>query len=133
MEKIYYKKDTGYVCERYPYDIPVDNNCDFIEVSDETYQETCFCEVGRTWAVINGELKIIDMPGMEEDPEVIEYKNRQHTTDLQQFLDDTDYIIVKLSELKLEDEELYQEERKKYATILEARKQARAELNELKK
>ena len=130
--KIYYQKDTGYLCLRYPYDIPVDDNCTFIEVDEQTYNNTLACEVGNTWAVVNGELKEVPMPSVQTDPSFIEKKKEWHITDLQQFLDDTDYIITKLSELKLEDEEEYEQERAKYAEILEQRKAARQELRELK-
>lgn len=56
MEKIYYNKD-GWVCDRYPYNLPIENDNRYIEVSDDIYENTLQCELGKSWRVVNGELK----------------------------------------------------------------------------
>ena len=55
MEKIYYN-ENGWVCNRYPYDIQIDDENRYIEVDDETYLKTLQCEIGKSWRVIDGEL-----------------------------------------------------------------------------
>jgi hypothetical protein len=57
MEKIYYNKD-GWVCERYPYDIPVEDENRFIEVDEDTKALTMSCETHKSWRVKNGKLFI---------------------------------------------------------------------------
>lgn len=56
MEKIYYNAQ-GWVCQRYPYDLPIENEDLYIEVTDELYSQTMTCDVGKSWRVINGKLK----------------------------------------------------------------------------
>ena len=53
--KIFYNKD-GWVCERYPYDLPIDSNKRFIEVDEETYKKTLGAELHFAWRVVNGKL-----------------------------------------------------------------------------
>ena len=57
MEKIFYNKD-GWVCERYPYDLPIENEEQFIEVDSETYEQTLVCKQHYSWRVINGKLEM---------------------------------------------------------------------------
>lgn len=57
MEKIFYNVD-GWVCERYPYDIPIDNVNRYIEVDEETHKKTLSCEVHKAWKVENGVLVV---------------------------------------------------------------------------
>lgn len=47
------------------------------------------------------------------------------------YLAQTDYVVTKLSELKLDDIETYEAEHEKYAEILEKRKESRARIREL--
>ena len=56
MEKIYYNAQ-GWVCQRYPYDLPIENEALYIEVSEEVYAETMCCNVGMAWRVVKGKLK----------------------------------------------------------------------------
>jgi len=60
--KIYYNKD-GWVCERYPYDLPKTEN--FIEVGEEEYNKTLSCEIHKSWRVVSNKLVIEDY---EETP-----------------------------------------------------------------
>lgn len=131
--KIYYDKETGYLCNRYPKDIEVKKDTPFIEVSEEEADKTYCVEYGKFWAVKNGELCIVD------DLEVInsdEYKNilkEQEIILLKQYLSDTDYVITKLNEAKIEDEELFNSLKTEYSDILVKRKEARAKINELER
>jgi len=53
--KIHYTKD-GWVCNRYPYDISIDDEERFIEVDEATFQKTLGCDNHFLWRVKNGEL-----------------------------------------------------------------------------
>lgn len=55
MKKIYFN-ETGWVCERAPYNIPVVNKSYYIEVTDEEYTKTLVVTNGAAWKVVNGEL-----------------------------------------------------------------------------
>lgn len=129
--KIYYDKETGYLCNRYPKDIEVKKDTPFIEIDEEEANKTYSVQYGKFWAVKNGELCIVD------DLEVInsqEYKNmlKENEIDsLKQYLSETDYIITKLNEAKIEDEELFNSLKTEYSDILAKRKEARAKINEL--
>ena len=52
---------------------------------------------------------------------------------LKQYLSDTDYVITKLNEAKIEDEELFNSLKTEYSDILVKRKKARARINELER
>ena len=131
--KIYYDKETGYLCNRYPKDIKVKDDTPFIEVDEEEVNKTYSVAYGKFWAIKNGELCIVD------DLEVInsdEYKNmlkEQEIDSLKQYLSDTDYVITKLNEAKIEDEELFNSLKADYSDILVKRKEARTRINELEK
>ena len=131
--KVYYQKSTGFICYRYPYHYEPENKNDFIEISAEEADPTYQCPYGKIWAIKDGKPVLID------DEQVInteEYKAEVKTNEiatLKQYLSDTDYVISKLNELKLEDEAEYEAERAKYSEILKKRKEARARINELER
>lgn len=132
-EKIYYDKETGYLCDRYPKDIEVKDDTPFIEVSEEEAHKTYCVEYGKFWAVRDNKLVKVD------DLEVInsqEYKDmlKENEIDsLKQYLTETDYVITKLNEAKIEDEELFNSLKIEYNEILTKRKEARVRINELEK
>lgn len=129
--KVYFQKSTGFICHRYPYSYEPENENDFIEISAEEAELTYQCPYGKIWAVKDGKPVLID------DEQVInteEYKAEVKANEiatLKQYLSDTDYVISKLNELKLEDEVEYETERAKYSDVLKKRKEARARINEL--
>jgi len=55
MEKIYYNKD-GWVCDRYPYNLPILNDNMYINVDEETYNNTLYAEAGKAWRVVNNQV-----------------------------------------------------------------------------
>ena len=129
--KIYYDKETGYLCNRYPKDIEVKSDTPFIEIDEEEANKTYCVEYGKFWAVRDNKLVKVD------DVEVInsqEYKNmlKENEIDsLKQYLSETDYVITKLNEAKIEDEELFNQLKIEYSDILMKRKEARTRINEL--
>lgn len=131
MKKIYYDKKTGYLCNRYPKDIEKTDDSPFIEVEDDLAEQTYAVEYGKFWKVVDGSLVIGDDIETQATPE---YKNLVRSNEIneyQQYLNDTDYVITKLNEAKIEDDELFNSLKEKYAEILIKRKEARAKINEL--
>ena len=53
--KIHYNKD-GWLCNRYPYDITIDDESRFIEVDEQTHDKTLGCDKHFSWRVKNGKL-----------------------------------------------------------------------------
>ena len=47
-----------------------------------------------------------------------------------QYLNDTDYVIMKLNEAKIDDEDYFNSLKEEYAEVLIKRKEARAKINE---
>ena len=129
--KVYYDKESGYLCNRYPTDIEVKENTPYIEI-DTSIEEnrqlldsTYVCESGKVWAVINNELKLID--NIEEqnskeyklnqiNNEIIFYKNQ---------LTSTDYKALKFFEGEITEEE--------YEPTKQLRIEWRKKINELEK
>ena len=129
--KVYYDKETGYLCERYPKDIEVKEDTPFIELPDEEVEETYIVEYGKFWAIRDNKLVKVDDIELQATEEYKQEIKNNEIADLKNYLDNTDYVIAKLNEAKIEDEELFEELKVKYAEILTKRKQARARINEL--
>ena len=129
--RVYFQKSTGFICHRYPYYYEPESKNDFITISIEEAEPTYQCPYGKIWAVKDGKPVLID------DEKVInteEYKAEVKTNEiatLKQYLSDTDYVVAKLNELRLDDEEEYEAEKAKYSDVLKKRKEARAMINEL--
>lgn len=130
MEKIYYNKD-GFVCGRYPHDYPIDVEDRFIEVDRDDFDKTLSCQVGYIWAVSNGKLELVLDPDETETKKRIDIEKDNQLASLKAYLSETDYVISKLNELKLDDDGEYEKARSEYAEILAKRKQARKRINEL--
>lgn len=131
--KIYYQKSTGFICYRYPYSYKPENENDFIEISAEEAEPTYQCPYGKIWAVKDGKPVLIDDEQVVNTEEYKAEVKANEIATLKQYLSDTDYVISKLNELKLEDEAEYEAERAKYSDVLKKRKEARARINELER
>ena len=131
MKKIYYDKKTGYLCNRYPKDIEKTDDSPFIEVEDDLEEQTYAVEYGKFWKVVDGSLVIGDDVETQATQEYKDLVRYNEINKYQQYLNDTDYVITKLNEAKIEDEELFNSLKEKYAEILTKRKEARAKINEL--
>ena len=131
MKRIYYDKETGYLCNRYPKDIEKTDDSPFIEVEDELEGQTYCAEYGKAWKVVNGSLVIADDIETQETQEYKDFIKRNEINEYKQYLAQTDYVISKLNEAKIEDETLFESLKVKYADILNKRKEARAKINEL--
>lgn len=115
MEKIYYNLE-GWVCRRYPKDIPIDDPNRYIEVDKSEYEKTLYVDVGYAWRVVDGKL-VVEKYG--EIPPYIEID------ELKTKLRDTDYQATKYAEGWFTEEE--------YAPIKAQRQAWRDRINELEK
>ena len=131
MNKVYYDKETGYLCNRYPKDIEKTDTSLFIEVEDKDYEETFVHPYGLFWAVRDGALKLVDDVETQATEEYKTMVRNNEITELQQYLTDTDYIIIKLNEAKLEDDAEFETMKVQYSEQLTKRKKARSKINEL--
>ena len=131
MNKIYYDKETGYLCNRYPKDIEKTDTSLFIEVEDKDYEETFVHPYGLFWAVRDGALKLVDDAETQTTEEYKTMVRNNEITELQQYLTDTDYIIIKLNEAKLEDDAEFETMKAQYSEQLTKREKARSKINEL--
>ena len=133
--KFYYNEKTGKIRNHCFYDEDTEGESlkmPSIELTIDEWSKTLASHpVGKTYFYKNGKLVL------EDDPDVInteEYKAEVKANEiatLKRYLSDTDYVISKLNELKLEDEAEYEAEKIKYADILKKRKEARVKINEL--
>ena len=131
MKKIYYDKKTGYLCNRYPKDIEKTDDSPFIEVEDDIEEQTYVVEYGKFWKVVDGSLVIADDIETQATQEYKDLVRSNEINEYQQYLNDTDYVISKLNEAKIEDEVLFNSLKEEYAEVLTKRKEARAKINEL--
>lgn len=129
--KVYYDKETGYLCERYPKDIEIKEDTPFIELTEEEVEETYIVEYGKFWAIKDNKLVKVDDIELQATEEYKQEIKNNEIADLKRYLDNTDYVIAKLNEAKIEDEDLFNSLKLEYAKILTKRKQARARINEL--
>ena len=131
-KKFYYNPTTYEIERRAFYDEVEDKDLPFIELTFEEWEEKLSSlSYGYKKVYLNGEIReVLD----EKVINTIEYKNTQkewETKKLKRYLTDTDYIITKLNEAKIEDEELFNSLKIEYNEVLTKRKEARIRINEL--
>lgn len=130
MKKIYYNRD-GYVCGRYPHNYPIDDENRFIETEKKDFDKTLSCQVGYIWSVVNGKPELTLDPDETETKKRLDIEKGNQLATLKAYLSETDYVISKLNELKLDDDGEYEKARAEYAEVLAKRKEARKRINEL--
>lgn len=130
--KFYYDINSKKIEVRPFYDDYEEQEKPYIELTFEEWQEKLStCSYGYMKAYIDNEIVEI------EDLEVInttEYQNilkEQEVNELKRYLSDTDYVITKLNEAKIEDDKLFNSLKTEYSDILTKRKEARVRINEL--
>ena len=131
-KKFYYNPTTYEIERRAFYDEVEDKDLPFIELTFEEWEEKLSSlSYGYKKVYLNGEIQeVLD----ENVINTIEYKNIQKEWEikkLKRYLNDTDYVITKLNEAKIEDEELFNSLKTEYSDILAKRKEARVRINEL--
>ena len=131
-KKFYYNPTTYEIERRAFYDEVEDKDLPFIELTFEEWEEKLSSlSYGYKKVYLNGEIQeVLD----EKVINTIEYKNIQKEWEikkLKRYLTDTDYVITKLNEAKIEDEDLFNSLKTEYSDILTKRKEARVRINEL--
>ena len=131
-KKFYYNPTTYEIERRAFYDEVEDKDLPFIELTFEEWEEKLSSlSYGYKKIYLNDEIQeVLD----ENVINTIEYKNIQKEWEikkLKRYLNDTDYVITKLNEAKIEDDELFNSLKTEYSKILAKRKEARARINEL--
>ena len=131
-KKFYYNPTTYEIERRAFYDEVEDKDLPFIELTFEEWEEKLSSlSYGYKKVYLNGEIQeVLD----EKVINTIEYKNIQKEWEikkLKRYLSDTDYVITKLNEAKIEDENIFNSLKTEYSDILTKRKEARARINEL--
>lgn len=131
-KKFYYNPTTYEIERRAFYDEVEDKDLPFIELTFEEWEEKLSSlSYGYKKVYLNGEIQeVLD----EKVINTIEYKNIQKEWEikkLKRYLSDTDYVITKLNEAKIEDDELFNSLKNEYSDILTKRKEARVRINEL--
>ena len=110
---IWYNQD-GWVCGLFPSELPIDDKCKELQISDDEIDMIRYSDVGMSWRVVDGKL-IKDR--YEEVPASIQID------ELKSKLRSTDYQAIKYSEGQLSEEE--------YAPMKAQRQAWRDEINRL--
>lgn len=129
--KFYYDA-SGAIINHPFYDAVEESDMDFIELSLDEWQEKLSAySVTQKPYCIDGKIVFKDDENYLNSDDYMKSEILSKISEQQKYLSDTDYVVSKLNELKLEDEEEYETEKEKYADILLARKGARKQINEL--
>lgn len=131
-KKFYYDENTG-VIEITPfYDEQEEKNLPYIELTYEEWEkDLSTCSYGFKKAYRDG--KIIEVADEEVQASEEYQKNIKEieVSELKNYLSETDYIITKLNEAKIEDDALFEELKIKYADAIAKRKEARERIKAL--
>lgn len=135
--KFYYDKNTRRVINHCYYDEDTDSakkGLPSFELTIKEWSETLACiPFAKAYFYRDGKLLL------EDDEEVMatnEYKIQianEQIEKYQKYLTDTDYIITKLNEARLEDDTEFEAMKAQYSEQLTKRKEARSKINELQK
>ena len=126
MNKLYYNKD-GWVCGRVPQNFEIDDENRFIEVDDTTFSKTFDAPIGKSWKVSDGNvvLAVYDAEAVDK------VAKEERINELQNLLNETDYVVIKLYEMKLADNANFDSELIRYQETIQNRAAWRSELDRL--
>ena len=133
-KKFYYDENTG-VIEITPfYDEEKEKKEPFIELTFEEWErDLSTCSYGFKKAYRDGKIIEVADEELQASEEYKSFQKEIEITDLKNYLSETDYIITKLNEAKIEDDALFEELKIKYADELQKRKETRERIKELEK
>lgn len=133
-KKFYYNEKTG-VIEITPfYDEEKEKNLPYIELTFEEWErDLSTCSYGFKKAYRDGKIIEVADEELQASEEYKSFQKEIEITNLKNYLAETDYIITKLNEAKIEDDALFEELKIKYANELQKRKEAREIIKELEK
>lgn len=131
-KKFYYDENTG-VIEITPfYDEEEEKNLPYIELTFEKWErELATCSYGFKKAYRDGKIIEVADEELQASEEYKSFQKEIEITDLKNYLTETDYIITKLNEAKIEDENEFRILKIKYSDIIAKRKEARERINAL--
>ena len=131
-KKFYYDENTG-VIEITPfYNEEEEKNLPYIELTYEEWErDLSTCSYGFKKAYRDG--KIIEVADEEVQASEEYQKNIKEieVSELKNYLSETDYIITKLNEAKIEDENEFRILKIKYSDVIAKRKEARERIKAL--
>ena len=131
-KKFYYDENTG-VIEVTPFcDEEKEKNLPYIELTYEEWErELATCSYGFKKAYRDGKIIEVADEEVQASEEYQKIIKKTEVSELKNYLSETDYIITKLNEAKIEDDALFGELKVKYSDIIAKRKEARERINAL--
>lgn len=129
--RIYYNEKLTYLCERYPLDLEIDKDSNYIEVSDDEANQTYSVDYGYSWAVVNHKLTIVEVPEITKTNEYKKQDVENKIISYKAFLSNTDYIVAKINEAMIDNDDEANTLKKKYSIELKQRKEYRNKIKEL--
>ena len=100
---------------------------------EEWEEKLSSCKYGYKKCYINDEIIEVADEEVQASEEYQKNIKEIEVFELKNYLSETDYIITKLNEAKIEDDALFEELKIKYADELQKRKEARERIKELEK
>lgn len=132
MKKKFYYLEDGTIKVTPFHDEPVEEDLPFIELTFEEWEEKLSsCKYGHKKCYINDEIVEVEDKKLQASEEYKNFQKEIEITDLKNYLAETDYIITKLNEAKIEDENEFRILKIKYSDVIEKRKEARERIKAL--
>lgn len=131
-KKFYYDENTGVIEVTPFYNEEEEKNLPYIELTYEEWErDLSTCSYGFKKAYRDG--KIIEVADEEVQASEEYQKNIKEieVSELKNYLSETDYIITKLNEAKIEDENEFRILKIKYSDVIAKRKEARERIKAL--
>ena len=131
-KKRFYYLEDGTIKVTPFHDKLVEEDLPFIELSFEEWEEKLSsCKYGYKKCYINNEIVEVEDKELQASEEYQKSIKKTEVSELKNYLAETDYIITKLNEAKIEDDALFEELKTKYADVIAKRKEARERINTL--
>ena len=132
MKKKFYYLEDGTIKVTPFNDELVEEDLPFIELTFEEWEKNLsVCKYGFKKAYINDEIVEVEDKEVQVSEEYKSLQKEIETTNLKNYLSETDYIITKLNEAKIEDDALFEELKTKYSDVIAKRKEARGRIKTL--
>ena len=131
-KKFYYEENTGVIEVTPFYDEEKEKKLPYIELTYEEWErELATCSYGFRKAYRDGKIIEVADEEVQASEEYQKIIKKTEVYELKNYLSETDYIITKLNEAKIEDDALFEELKTKYADVITKRKEARERINTL--
>lgn len=132
MKKKFYYLEDGTIKITPFHDELVEEDLPFIELSFEEWErDLSTCSYGFKKAYRDGKIIEVADEKVQASEEYQKNIKEIEVSELKNYLSETDYIITKLNEAKIEDDALFEELKIKYADELQKRKVARERIKAL--